>query len=335
LDYALSYASSGYRESVRRNERLQTSRFMCNFGANFLRTSFVKNYLEELHFHFVGILNVLLTKECMSFAVHSSKDMFDQIQRRIELMLHTIKTERRSFLDTAASKTQNEDEENPLPVFEKTNFKTHFVLPMQVNYVVESIAVPGYTHPDTPKLHILSEILSQTELHREIREQGGAYAGGSSLTSNGTFNFYSYRDPHVLQTYEAFEKSMQWASKGEMTNQDIKDSKISLFAKVDRVVEPQNKGLRKWVYGITDDMRDEYRKRLLDVSKQDLVDVAEKYLYTSVKKGETSQVIFGSQNNDLETLMQRGWKIERPVEELSVQEGSYEQNKKPEPAIID
>jgi len=52
-----------------------------------------------------------------------------------------------------------------------------------------------------------------------------------------------------------------------------------------------------------------------------------------MKNGQTSQVIFGSQNNDLETLMSRGWKIERPVEGLSVQEDSYEQNKKAEPLL--
>lgn len=28
---------------------------------------------------------------------------------------------------------------------------------------------------------------------------------GYFLNPNGTFNFYSYRDPHTLQTYENFE----------------------------------------------------------------------------------------------------------------------------------
>ena len=67
-------------------------------------------------------------------------------------------------------------------------------------------------------IRILAELISSTVLHREIRERGGAYGGGSTMTpNNGAFNFYSYRDPNVLQTYEAFEKSIQWAQNGEMT----------------------------------------------------------------------------------------------------------------------
>jgi Zn-dependent M16 (insulinase) family peptidase len=53
-------------------------------------------------------------------------------------------------------------------------------------------------------------------LLREIREKGGAYGGGSRISSDGVFSFYSYRDPHTLHTFEAFEKGIQWATKGEM-----------------------------------------------------------------------------------------------------------------------
>ncbi len=57
-----------------------------------------------------------------------------------------------------------------------------------------------------------------------------------------------------------------------------------------------------------------------------MVDVANKYLLDRIKEGKSSQVIFGSQTNDLEGLLSRGWKIERAVEGLSIQEESYEQN---------
>lgn len=59
--------------------------------------------------------------------------------------------------------------------------------------------------------------MSSTVLHQEIREKGGAYGAGATLKNEGTMNLWSYRDPHVLETYQAFEKAIQWASKGEMT----------------------------------------------------------------------------------------------------------------------
>jgi hypothetical protein len=43
----------------------------------------------------------------------------------------------------------------PKEEFTQKLFKTYFALPMQVNYVVEALPIPHFTHPDTPKLHLL------------------------------------------------------------------------------------------------------------------------------------------------------------------------------------
>ena len=162
LDYALNYAISGYRESVRRTEKLNSSRFLCNFGANFLKSAFVKDYLEEVNFHFSGIGRHLLSKDVISFAVHSSQNMFEPIQKKIDSMLTNIKSENSNFLISSKSSVLDEDEENPIPKFSPTMHKTHFVLPMQVNYCVESVPIPHYTHPDIPKLHILCILIFLT-----------------------------------------------------------------------------------------------------------------------------------------------------------------------------
>jgi Zn-dependent M16 (insulinase) family peptidase len=58
--------------------------------------------------------------------------------------------------------------------------------------------------------------MSSNVLLKEIREKGGAYGGGSRFNQNGVLSFFSYRDPHVLKTYEAFEKAIQWAVNGLM-----------------------------------------------------------------------------------------------------------------------
>jgi len=54
--------------------------------------------------------------------------------------------------------------------------------------------------------------MSSNVLLREIREKGGAYGGGSRTSRDGVFNFYSYRDPNLLETYDAFKRGIDWAS---------------------------------------------------------------------------------------------------------------------------
>jgi Zn-dependent M16 (insulinase) family peptidase len=51
----------------------------------------------------------------------------------------------------------------------------------------------------------MGSILSNSYLHREIREKGGAYGAGCSLlTRRGLLNLWSYRDPNILKTIERY-----------------------------------------------------------------------------------------------------------------------------------
>lgn len=74
--------------------------------------------------------------------------------------------------------------------------------------------IPHYTHEANPRLNLVSELLSNKVLHREIREKGGAYGGGSKI-GDCTLNFYSYRDPNTLSTLKAYEKSIEEICRGE------------------------------------------------------------------------------------------------------------------------
>lgn len=76
---------------------------------------------------------------------------------------------------------------------------------MRVNYVVESFEVPHYLHEDNPILNVLSHLMEKTTLHKEIREKGGAYGAGCVFMNDGVLSFYSYRDPHTLETYKVYE----------------------------------------------------------------------------------------------------------------------------------
>ena len=46
--------------------------------------------------------------------------------------------------------------------------------------------------------------------------------------------------------------------------------------------------------GYTDDFKMKMRLRALDVSKEDITEVGEKYLMKAIEDGKTSRVVFGS-----------------------------------------
>ncbi|XP_069504122.1 presequence protease, mitochondrial [Ambystoma mexicanum] len=166
------------------------------------------------------------------------------------------------------------------PTFKPCQMKTHFSLPFPVNYVGECIRTVPYSNPDFASLRILARIMTSKFLHGEIREKGGAYGGGAKLSQSGIFLLYSYRDPNSLSTLSAFDKATKWAMAGSFTQEDVFEAKLSEFSAVDSPIAPSDKGLNQFLYGISDEMRQQHRERVFEVSHETVTKVANKYLST-------------------------------------------------------
>ncbi|HLB52975.1 MAG TPA: insulinase family protein, partial [Chlamydiales bacterium] len=67
----------------------------------------------------------------------------------------------------------------------------------------------SYQDPAAPYLLLATELLQNCTLHTEIREKGGAYGGGANFSpATGNFYLHSYRDPHLVKTWKAFQKGL-------------------------------------------------------------------------------------------------------------------------------
>ncbi|XP_045906812.1 presequence protease, mitochondrial isoform X2 [Micropterus dolomieu] len=180
--------------------------------------------------------------------------------------------------------------------FQPCQMKTFFQLPFPVNFVSESIRTVPFSHEDYASLCILARMMTAKFLHGEIREKGGAYGGGARM-GGGLFSFYSYRDPNSMQTLSAFRKGMDWAKSGQFTQQDIDEAKLSVFSAVDSPVAPADKGMGRFLSGVTDEMKQSHRERLFAVSHKNLVEVAERYL--SVGQKTCGVAILGPENETI------------------------------------
>lgn len=158
----------------------------------------------------------------------------------------------------------------------------HHVLSVPVNYCSKAVLTVPYTSADFAKLRVLAKLLTAKYLHPEIREKQGAYGGGARLTDDGVFSFYSYRDPENLKTLDTFDNSTRWLE-GELekiTEQEILEAKLGVFQAIDAPIPPSGKGLREFLLGLTPDVLQRHRAEVMTVSKNDLRQVAEKYLAT-------------------------------------------------------
>lgn len=161
---------------------------------------------------------------------------------------------------------------------------TFFPLPYQVYFSALSIPTVEYTHASGAPLQILSQLLTHKHLHHEIREKGGAYGGGAYARGlSGLFGFYSYRDPNPQNTLKIMQDAGRWARDKDWSDQDIEEAKLSTFQSVDAPQSVSEEGMTRFLSGISQDLEQKKRQQMLDVKKDDIRDVAQRFLVDGMK----------------------------------------------------
>jgi Zn-dependent M16 (insulinase) family peptidase len=165
------------------------------------------------------------------------------------------------------------------------------VISSSVAFISHSFKTVPYVHPDTPILALASNLMDSLFLHPLIREEGGAYGGGSSSIGNeGYFQLSSYRDPHVKSTLDAFKFAIHELAKGEFTDSDLTEAKFEFVQTLDQPVRPANRAEIAYMWlreGRTDQIRETNRKRALKATRTDIIEAVQKHLIPGFDQGVT------------------------------------------------
>ncbi len=150
-----------------------------------------------------------------------------------------------------------------------------------VSFVARVMETRRLDHEDAPALAVLSKLLKSMYLHREIREKGGAYGGFSMYQSeNGLFYFGSYRDPHIENTLAVYDGVLSFMETGHYNEDDIKEAILQVCADIDHPDPPQNaarKDFYRRLTGLSDDMRRQFKQKLLTVDMEAVKNTARRY----------------------------------------------------------
>ena len=71
---------------------------------------------------------------------------------------------------------------------------------------------------------VLARVMSYEYLWHNIREVGGAYGTGMVTQNDGTEYLYTYRDPHLKESYETFAKGPTELAGRDYTEKDMNES---------------------------------------------------------------------------------------------------------------
>ena len=141
---------------------------------------------------------------------------------------------------------------------------------------------------------VLARVMSYEYLWHNIREVGGAYGTGMVTQNDGTEYLYTYRDPHLKESYETFAKGPAELVGRDYTEKDMNEFIVGAAAKLDTPRKPREEAAStdcKYFCGITDEMTAAERKSLCSV---DVAALKAEAADLSARMEKGVRVVFGS-----------------------------------------
>ena len=158
----------------------------------------------------------------------------------------------------------------------EVNEKQGVIIPSRVSYT--AMAFPDNS-ADRAVRNVLFKALSLEYLWNEVRVKGGAYGAGAIISNSGEQSFYSYRDPSPKATIETYRKAADFTAEYCRNEPDITQYIISSIAKDEPLLSDGNKSVKAdgfWFRGISYKERADIKRKMLEVTPQQLAEAAEK-----------------------------------------------------------
>ena len=216
----------------------------------------------------------VLKKNALTVSLHGS-----------DAALHTLK----KLLPGSAFAAEKRGEAKPYTEELTAPVNEAFIIDGGVNYDV-------LVWPMERRLErkVLARVMSYEYLWHNIREVGGAYGTGMVTQNDGTEYLYTYRDPHLKESYETFAKGPTELAGRDYAEKDMNEFIVGAAAKLDTPRKPREEAAStdcKYFCGITDEMTAAERKSLCSVDAAALKAEAAD-LSARMEKGV--RVVFGS-----------------------------------------
>jgi len=174
---------------------------------------------------------------------------------------------------TLADALKTKKTEEQCYVFNNWPVNEGIIIPSQVQYDdVAGILTPSDMN-DSGVLSVVETILNNGYLWDAIRTKGGAYGAGLSVNMDGTVVFSSYRDPQVTETFDAFNKTVDYLKNFKANDQEMINYIIGTIGKQDAPENPDVQALIsdvRYIKGVPDDYLQKMRDQILSTTDKDV-----------------------------------------------------------------
>lgn len=174
-----------------------------------------------------------------------------------------------------------------------------YIISSPVSFTTVATKTTCYTNTDAPRLAVLAQLMNDTFLHRQLREYGGAYGGGASSSSMGaSFSFYSYNDPNLFATLEAYDMAVRHIENGDFDDIQLEEAKLGVLQNLDGPIAPGSRAEVAYSWfrqGKTEAVRQAYRNGVFNATREEI----QKLIPTYFSKGWNKNAFVAFAGSDL------------------------------------
>lgn len=214
----------------------------------------ITDIIEEL----AWVRKTFFTTKNLLLSITANEEAIPEVFEELGALLQHVSTEEYAAIPHEFS-TKNVNEGIPAPV--------------KIQYVVKGGNFFRKGYPYSGKLRVLSNILSNEYLYKELRVKGGAYGGGAGFTLDGYQYFYSYRDPNLKESLEVYDRVPEFIRNFECSNREMDKYILGEISDLDYPKTPENAGYQSdldFITGFTHADRQQIRDEVLSTKLDDL-----------------------------------------------------------------
>lgn len=144
-----------------------------------------------------------------------------------------------------------------------------FIVPTDVAYVAKAASC----NEAKGAMFVLSHIMTYDYLWNTIRAKGGAYGTGFTVNLSGDVGMYSYRDPNLKDTVDAFDEAYKYIEAFDADEREMTKYIVGAVAATDRPKSAFTKAMRSdgdYFNGISREMRNRVRAEMLAATVEDI-----------------------------------------------------------------
>lgn len=179
-------------------------------------------------------------------------------------------------------------------LFTEKSGKEAFKTGGQVQYVARAGNFLKKGLPYTGALKVLRVILGFDYLWNNIRVKGGAYGCGSAFARTGDAYFMTYRDPHLKNSIDVFEKASEYLRNIELDERAALKYVIGTLSELDMPKTPAGKGsygMSAYLMHLTMEMLQKERDELMNIDGSKVRSLAD---YIDAFLSDENLVVIGS-----------------------------------------